>query len=177
MHIVTGTCRDRSADLTGVVKYYIGGTSGVRLLQLLHSTTSRGRRHQSDNTDLQETMSGATGVEQSLEALQAVRISSTTAPGSPCRAPTFEGKGDVELFVQQFMDIAEENNWQERRTLLQLSGSLGGLAQIYSRAETAEEIYAALLNRFGALSQCLLSLSRGPQGSVSDFGVEICHLA
>lgn len=86
----------------------------------------------------------------------------------------------MEIFVQQLKDVTEEIRWQERRTLVQSRMSLGGTARIYSRGETAEEIYTALISSYGISPQQakerLLELSRDPQGSGSDFEVEIGHL-
>ena len=41
-------------------------------------------------------------------------------------APDFRGEGDVGLFLRQFADVAEANNWGERATVLQPRSKLEG---------------------------------------------------
>lgn len=63
-------------------------------------------------------------MEQLLEALRALKTSNTPTSRPSCQVPS--GEGDVDLFVQQFQDVASENKWQERRALLQLRGGSQG---------------------------------------------------
>lgn len=141
---------------------------------------SRGCR--SVDTDLLEAAAGAIGIEQLVEALQNLRAPPTTMTTSTAsyRAPAFDGEGNVELFVKKFKDVADENCWNDRRLLLQLRGSLGS-TRIYGRGEAVKVICNALQMRYGISPQQakerLLVLSRDPQGSVSNFAIEIGHLA
>lgn len=65
------------------------------------------------------------------------------------KAPSYDGSTDVELFLSQFHDVAEQSRWPEDVRLLQLRGSLKDLAYETGRGETVHEIYRALRARFG----------------------------
>lgn len=98
----------------------------------------------------------------------------------PIEAPTFNGEGHVELFIRQFRDIAEENGWTEKATLLHLRSSLEGKARVYGRSDTTREIFASLQTRYGVSApqakQRLLGLKRDSRESVLDFAMEIKRL-
>lgn len=64
-------------------------------------------------------------------------------------APKYEGKGDVELFVRQFSDVAQANEWPRAAALLHLRRALKDGATDCGRAETVEGIFNALRARYG----------------------------
>lgn len=96
------------------------------------------------------------------------------------RAPTFNGEGEVELFLEQFADVAEANEWSERHTLLHLRSCLEGSAKQYGRSDTCGEIFEALRSRYGTSArqakECLRNLKRDSKESVRDLGNEIERL-
>ena len=63
-------------------------------------------------------------------------------------APTFDGVGDVELFLQQFQEVAAANGWTEPATLLHLKGALKGEAYQCSRPQTLAGVFQALRSRY-----------------------------
>ena len=63
-----------------------------------------------------------------LEVLaQALRLVNTRAKET-FRAPVYTGDGDVELFLRQFMDVAEANGWAEAQQALHMWAQLQGTA-------------------------------------------------
>ena len=64
-------------------------------------------------------------------------------------APTFNGKGDVELFIRQFTDVAETNDWSAMATLLHLRRALQDGANECSRSRDVRDIFASLRARYG----------------------------
>lgn len=63
-----------------------------------------------------------------VQALESMRPLSQM---SQFKTSTFIGEGEVELFVKQFLDIATENGWSNKCTLLHLRGCLEGLVRSY----------------------------------------------
>ena len=57
---------------------------------------------------------------------------------------TYDGSGDVELFIQNFMKAAEANQWSSIATKLHLKESLKESAKECARHATADAIVAAL---------------------------------
>ena len=57
--------------------------------------------------------------------------------------PTFDGSGNVELFIRHFSDVAEASGWAADISLLQLRNSLRNKAVDCGRAVD----YAAVLSR------------------------------
>lgn len=91
----------------------------------------------------------AQGMEQIghlAEAIAALRLQPVAREFRP---PTFKGEGDVELFISQFQDICEANDWDQQTTLIQLRSSLEGPARECGRDVTIEGIVAELRARFG----------------------------
>ena len=66
------------------------------------------------------------------------------------KPPEYSGVGSVEVFIRQFLDVAEANGWGERTAVLHLRRALKDEARdcggIY---ETMAEIFTALRARFG----------------------------
>ena len=65
------------------------------------------------------------------------------------KAPEFDGRTDVDLFIQQFLEVADANHWEDGAILLHLRESLKDGARECSRARTAEGILTALRARYG----------------------------
>lgn len=57
------------------------------------------------------------------------------------KAPTFSRVGEVELFLEQFQEIASANDWNEKETLLHLRCCLECAAQTYGRGATTQVIF------------------------------------
>lgn len=96
------------------------------------------------------------------------------------KPPTFRGEGDVELFISQFNDVAEANEWTARQTVLHLRTQLEGPAVDCGRGESVEAILTALRVRFGISErqgkERLMSLRKKAQDSMYDHAVEIKRL-
>lgn len=63
--------------------------------------------------------------------------------------PVFTGEGDVELFIRQFIDVAQIGNWADNLAVLRMRNALQGKAQPCSQGETLVAIIADLRLRFG----------------------------
>ena len=70
--------------------------------------------------------------------------------------PTYMGKGDVELFIRQFMDAVEANEWPRGAGLLHLQKALEKEATDCGRAEDMEGIFTSLNVRIQRTS-CLFN--------------------
>ena len=80
------------------------------------------------------------------------------------KAPIFDGHGDVELFIERFLEVSEANEWRDAAALLHLKQALQGDAQDYGRARTVLEVVESLRSRFGLTPKeartCLSKLKR-----------------
>jgi hypothetical protein len=65
------------------------------------------------------------------------------------KPPTFNGEGDVELFISQFGEVADANQWEPAATLLHLREALKEGARDCGRAQRLTGIFTALRARFG----------------------------
>ena len=65
------------------------------------------------------------------------------------KPPQFNGDGDVDLFIQQFTEVATASRWNQMATLLRLREALQDGAREYGRPDTVEGIFAALRGRYG----------------------------
>ena len=63
--------------------------------------------------------------------------------------PVFTGKGDVELFIRQFTDVAEANDWSDMATLLHLRKALEKEARECSRGGDVRDVFTSLRARYG----------------------------
>jgi hypothetical protein len=70
-------------------------------------------------------------------------------PAVAFRTPTFDGQGDVELFISQFQEVAAANQWEEVAVLLHLREALKENARDCGRAPTTGGILTALRARYG----------------------------
>lgn len=79
---------------------------------------------------------------------QLVKVLEKLSPVSlSFKAPTFNGVGEVELFIEQFRGVAYSNQWSERDNLLHLCGCLEGTARVYGWSGSAREIFESLRPR------------------------------
>ena len=63
--------------------------------------------------------------------------------------PVFNGEGDVELFIRQFLEVAELGRWEPHLTMLRLRNALQGKAQPCALGDTVAEVIDNLRLRFG----------------------------
>ena len=95
-------------------------------------------------------------------------------------APHYEGKGDVELFVRQFTDVAEANEWPRAAALLHLRKALREGATDCGRAESVEGIFTALRARYGLTPRearaKIASLKRESKTTLQEHSVEVERL-
>lgn len=90
------------------------------------------------------------------------------------KAPQYDGTTDVELFIQQFSDVARANQWLDGTVLLKLRASLIGNAVECGRGATVQAAFDALRARFGltvrqARDQ-LGSLRKQPKSTLYEHG-------
>ena len=65
------------------------------------------------------------------------------------RPPSFNGEGDLTLFIKQFEDVAEANGWTPKQKTLHIRSQLAGDAQECGHGDSYEEILKDLHARFG----------------------------
>ena len=87
-------------------------------------------------------------MEALLAITQALKLSSTSSR-SEIRPPTFNGEGDLTLFLKQFEDVADANGWTGVQRTLHLRGQLAGDAQGCGHGDNYREIVEDLHARFG----------------------------
>ena len=87
-------------------------------------------------------------MEALLAITQALKLSSS-APRSEIRPPTFNGEGDLTLFLKQFEDVADANGWTRVQRTLHLRSQLAGEAQGCGHGDSYQEIVDDLHARFG----------------------------
>ena len=85
-----------------------------------------------------------------LRALvQALRVPPPRAKPEVFKAPRYSGTGSVEVFIGQFLDVAEANQWTPAATVLHLRGTLEEEARDCGAAGDLDDILTALRARFG----------------------------
>ena len=96
------------------------------------------------------------------------------------KPPTYDGSGDVELFIQNFMEVAEANQWSSIATKLHLKESLKESAKECARYATTDAIVAALKSRYGMTARearaKLACLRRDPKTSLQEHGSQVERL-
>ena len=65
------------------------------------------------------------------------------------KASKYEGLGDLEYFIDQFLDVAEANDWDHDGALLHLRANLKGEAKDCGRNPTLQGVFDSLRGRFG----------------------------
>jgi len=98
----------------------------------------------------------------------------------PFKAPTFDGTGDVELYITQFADVVQANAWSERHAVLHLRAHLDSTAKECGRGTTVAEINTALRARFGTTSRQakdkLMQLSKSTKTGMHEHATEVQRL-
>lgn len=105
-------------------------------------------------------------MDEQVQAFENVRPSSNTFQ---FKVPTFNGDGEVELFIEKFQDTANENEWSEKGPLLHPKGCLEELAK--RRGKDTDKILNNLQTRYGrhvcpASNGTLSGIKKKFQGSV-----------
>lgn len=105
-----------------------------------------------------------------------------TLPARPetFKAPQFDGKGEVNYFIQQFVDVAEANRWEHGAALLHLREALKGAAQECGKSGTVDGVFVSLRARFGITIKearaRLASLKKGHKVSLQEHAAEVERL-
>jgi hypothetical protein len=98
----------------------------------------------------------------------------------PFKAPKFDGSSDVELFIRQFTDVAEANEWSEKEATLHMRSHLEGTALGCGEGDSLEEISTALRARFGMTMEkareAFLNLKRDAKQTLHEHGSEVSRL-
>ena len=96
--------------------------------------------------------------------------------GRQYRPPQYDGRTDVELFIQQFHDVRAANGWDNAAALLHIRSCLVGDAVDCGSGATANEIQTSLRARFGLSERQardrLSSLQKGQSQSLQALSVE-----
>ena len=106
--------------------------------------------------------------------------SQTPATPNTFRLPKYNGTGDVELFIQQFNEVAQANEWNNAAALLFLKEALIEKAQECRRPRDVEGVLAALRGCFGispreARSR-LAQLRKNPRTTLLEHSTEVSQL-
>lgn len=95
-------------------------------------------------------------------------------------APRYSGESGIELFLQQFDDIHQANNWDNATALIKLRGCLEKAAAECGRGATVADIQANLRARFGLTQRQALdrlrTVSKEPGQSFHELGADIERL-
>ena len=106
---------------------------------------------QMENQPVEQPAAPAAPVAILIEALlaitQALKLSNS-GPRSEIRPPTFNGEGDLMLFLKQFEDVADANGWTRVQRTLHLRSLLAGDAQGCGHGDNYQEIVENLHARF-----------------------------
>lgn len=96
---------------------------------------------------------GTANMDRLTEVLERLVAGATAHQPPPPRdefkAPRFEGTGDVEYFITQFLEVAGANNWQPGAAVIHLRAALKDTARDCGKAQTVDGIFANLRARFG----------------------------
>ena len=84
-----------------------------------------------------------------MEQLAAITQALQLAGRPSFKPPSFSGEEDVDLFIQQFGDVAEANHWTPLERTLHLRSQLSGDAQSCGRGEDYDTIIEDLQGRYG----------------------------
>ena len=69
------------------------------------------------------------------------RAQTNTTPRAIFKAPDFNGKEDVETFIQHFQEVAEANEWSITAALLQIRTHLQDDARSCGNHSTLEKVF------------------------------------
>lgn len=108
------------------------------------------------------------------------RLANSSTEKNKFKAPKFGGDSDAELFISNFQDVADANNWSPRDTTLHLRACLEGPAVECGRGQTPDEIITSLRGRYGLTSRQardkLDQIKRASKQNLHDYGNEITKL-
>jgi hypothetical protein len=116
-----------------------------------------------------------------MEQLLAKLIHLQTNSSKPqFKAPRYSGESDIELFLTQFSDVANANNWQGQERTLHLRASLEAAAIDCGRGKDSLEIIENLRARYGISAKQardkLGAMKKTPKQSLHELGSEIIKL-
>lgn len=117
---------------------------------------------------------------EAIEAL-VVRQDRAQGPALPVfKAPQFDGDGDVEYYIQQFVDVAAANQWAEPAQLLYLRESLREGARDCGKAPDVEGVFNNLRARYGLTPRearaRLAALKKEARTSLQEHATEVERL-
>ena len=122
----------------------------------------------------------AMGQAQQTEILRQQAAGAGVPEQPRLKVPEFDGTGDVELFLQQFHDVADASRWEPMVRLLKLKEALTGKARDCVQPATFAGVTDALRTRFGlTVRQAragLEGLYRDPRTNLSDHALEVDRL-
>ena len=108
------------------------------------------------------------------------RAQTNTTPRAIFKAPDFNGKEDVETFIQHFQEVAEANEWSNTAALLHIRTHLQDDARSCGNHPTLEEVFKALRSKFGLSVReartRLTNMKRDTKLSLEDHATEIKKL-
>ena len=96
------------------------------------------------------------------------------------KPPRFDGEGDVELFLEQFHDVATANEWSREQSTLHMRSQLDGPARACGRGKDTDAIASSLRLQFGISARkakdSLMHLRRDARQSMFEHGAEVSRL-
>lgn len=122
---------------------------------------------------------------QNLNALIRQAVANGVAEHQPparvqFKVPQYEGKGDVELYIEEMDALIEEEEWEDRIAVMKAREGLSGPARACGRFETWVEVADNLRLRFGLTqteaSARLASLRCRPNQSLAEYAEEVKRL-
>ena len=117
-----------------------------------------------------------------------VRLKTNTPAPSPVRqllaqaipAPTFDGTGDVDEFIDNYEAIANHNRWEQAEKQLRLQLALKGPASRGVQGNSCDEVYEKLRSQYGlncdTATALLRSLKLRPKENIHQFGEKVMKL-
>ena len=107
-------------------------------------------------------------------------LRSTQGRKDSFKPPHYNGEGDVELFISQFLDVARANEWPNYESTLHLRSVLSGKALECGQGTTMDEILDELRSSFGMTDRQardrLRSYHKSSKQSWREVGKEISTL-
>ena len=122
--------------------------AGSQLSGLVSDASGRRMDNQPAGHPVAPAAPAAIPMEALLALTQALKLSNPT-PRSEIRPPTFNGEGDLTLFLKQFEDVADANGWTRVQRTLHLRSQLAGDEQGCGHGDDYQEIVDDLHARFG----------------------------
>lgn len=145
-------------------------------MEELHDTILEAGRGRNHSTPAPPPAAPTGMINQLVEALSLAQ----TQNRKQIKAPAFNGIGNVELFIQQFKDVAAANHWTPEDSLLHLRLNLTDKAQECGEFDNLEEVWEELRSRFGLTYKQardrLSSLRKVSGVTMHELGMEISRL-